>query len=582
MVITVKSSTQVHKPSTLVELLRNRAQQQPDQRAYTFLLDVEDCEHVFTYGQLDRRARVIAARLQSLGIAGERAILVYPSGLEYLAACFGCLYAMAVAVPAYPPNPTQLEKSLAALQNLVADARPTVVLTSSAVWEQLKQCLLQASEVWSGVRWLVTDTLGDHLASYWHEPVLTNDALALLQYTSGSTAAPKGVMLSHSNILHNQQLMQEMSQHSAESTYVNWLPLHHNLGLMGCVLQSLYVGSHCVLMAPNTFLQRPYRWLEAISRFRCRSSVGPNFAYELCIEKVSPSQRASLDLSSWDLALIGGEPVRPDVLERFSRTFAECGFHREAFFPGYGMAEVSLMIAAKRQGLQPLVRRFDPQELTAGRAVDSTDPQAPAVVGYEACLENQPLAIVHPETLRRCADGEIGEIWVSGGSVAQGYWNQPEKTTETFAAHLVGGEGPFLRTGDLGCIAEGKLFITGRLKDLIIIAGRNHYPQDIEKSVQDIGPPTQITACAAFAVPGSLGEEQLVVAVEVDAVATESEATVLTRTIQRAVAERHGLQATIVFLKPSGIARTAIGKIQRQPCRASYLSNALNLWEPQP
>ena len=506
-IITENLSEDVSKAATLAHLLRWRAQHQPEQSAYTFLLDGETEEACLTYSELDRQARSIAAMLQKLDARGERVLLLYPPGIEYIAAFFGCFYAGAVAVPAYPPR---LNRSLGRLQTIIADAQASVVMTTEMIHSRIGPLFEETAGI-KQLDWLTTDNLAHELAGEWREPIVGRESLAFLQYTSGSTAAPRGVMVSHANLLHNQRLIQQTFQQTEESIILGWLPLYHDMGLIGNVLQPLYVGAPCILMSPVAFLQKPSRWLQAISRYQATTSGAPNFAYDLCARKTTPEQRAELDLSSWTTAFNGAEPVRRETMERFAQTFADCGFRREAFHPCYGLAEATLLVSGG--ATESIARAFkkDALEHNVVIGVDAESAEARSLVACGRALPDQRVVIVNPDTLMPARPDEVGEIWVSGASVTQGYWNRPEETEHTFGAYLVDtGEGPFLRTGDLGFIDAGELFITGRLKDLIIIRGRNHYPQDIEQTVGQSHPVLAGGMGAAFSVEVE-GEERLVV-----------------------------------------------------------------------
>jgi acyl-CoA synthetase (AMP-forming)/AMP-acid ligase II/alpha-ketoglutarate-dependent taurine dioxygenase/acyl carrier protein len=566
-------SSAVTRPSTLVELLRRRAQQQPEQLAYRFLVDGVAEEVSLTYAGLDCQARAIAASLQALGMAGERAVLLYPPGLEYIAAFFGCLYAGVVAVPVYPPRPRTLWR----LQAIVADAQARVALTTTAL--HATAALLEQAPGWPQLPWLVTDDQAASGADKWQPPAITAASLAFLQYTSGSTGSPKGVMLSHARLLHNQGLIQEAMGQTADSIVLGWLPLYHDMGLIGNVLQPLYVGMPCVLMAPLHFLQQPWRWLQAITRYRATTSGGPNFAYDLCVRKITPEQRARLDLSSWRVAFNGAEPIHAPTLERFAAAFAPCGFRREAFYPCYGLAEATLLVAGGDTTAHPTVRTFAGAALEQHR-VERTPPAAKGartLVGCGRTWHEQRLAIIDPDTRTRCAADQVGEIWVQGGSVALGYWNRPTETAETFHARGAGADdGPFLRSGDLGFVHDGELFVTGRLKDLLILRGRNHYPQDIELTVQQAHASLRAGCGAAFAVEVDEAE-QLVVVQEVES-RPDADGDDIARAIRRAIAAEHELQAhAIVLIRAGSLPKTSSGKIQRHACRASFLAGELEV-----
>ncbi|HEX8560147.1 MAG TPA: amino acid adenylation domain-containing protein [Pyrinomonadaceae bacterium] len=564
---------------TLVELLRLRAREGAGRNAYTFLVDGELEEVALTYGELDRQARRIGAWLQANGCAGGRVLLLYPPGLEFIAAFFGCLYAGAVAVPAYPPR---RNRNLLRLQSLVADAGASAALTTERILSRITPQLSE-DPLLGSLRWLASDDAAAGAGGVWEdawvEPRVTPEGLAFLQYTSGSTSAPKGVMVSHGNVLHNERLIRRAFGQTALSTTVGWLPVYHDMGLIGNVIQPLYVGAPCVLMSPVAFLQSPVRWLQAISRFGATTSGGPNFAYDLCARKVTEAQRESLDLSSWQVAFNGAEPVRLETLERFSAAFGPCGFRREAFLPCYGLAEATLLVSGSRRGAPPRVGRVQAAGLEGHRVVEAAagDDKGVALVGCGEAADGQQLAIVHPQTLQRRAPDEVGEIWVAGPSVARGYWNRPEETERTFRARVAGtGEGPFLRTGDLGFFKDGELFVTGRLKDVIIIRGLNHYPQDIEHTVERCHASLRPGCGAAFSVQEG-GGEQLVVVQEADA-RGRFEPEALFASVNEALAREHELQAhAVVLIRPGSLPKTSSGKIQRHACRRAFVEGGLDV-----
>jgi acyl-CoA synthetase (AMP-forming)/AMP-acid ligase II/acyl carrier protein len=561
--------------STLIDLLRLRAQGLPDLAAYTFLLDGERDEARLTFGELDEQARTIAAWLQSEGATGERVLLLYPPGLGYIAAFFGCLYAGATAVPAYPPRNNH---SLHRLQSIVTDAQAKFVLTTSPILSKV-EAMFEMAPFLKRMRWLDTDhiSMKKSLAETWREPIVSRETIAFLQYTSGSTSKPKGVMVTHGNLLHNERMIKLACEHTEDSTFAGWLPLYHDMGLIGNVLQPLFIGARCILMSPVAFLQKPLRWLQAISRHRVATSGGPNFAYDLCVRKISPEERATLDLSSWTTAFNGAEPVRHETMERFAQTFASCGFRREAFYPCYGLAEATLIVTGGDKTALPVRCTVERGALEQNRIVESEfeNNETRTLVGSGKPILDETVIIANPETLTQCRPGEIGEIWVAGANVAAGYWNSPEQTEQTFHAYLLDTEdGPFLRTGDLGFLRDGELFVTGRLKDLIIIRGRNHYPQDIELTVERSHAGLRPGCGAAFSVE-AFGEERLVVVQELDAHG-QTEPGEVFEAIRQAVAAEHEVEVdAIVLLKQGRILKTSSGKIQRHACRAAFLDGSL-------
>jgi natural product biosynthesis luciferase-like monooxygenase protein len=578
--IPIERSALGSAPLTLIELLRWRALHQPEFVSYTFLEDGESKEAHLTYRDLDRQARAIGTLLQNLVAKGERVLLLYPPGLEYIAAFFGCLCAGAIAVPAYPPR---LNRSMARLLAVAQDSQASVALTTGQILSKVEALFAQSPNLKS-LRFLATDNISPALSDQWHDPMVCGDAIAFLQYTSGSTSTPRGVLVSHSNLLHNEGMIRQAFRQTEESVILSWLPLYHDMGLIGGMLQPLYVGARCILMSPIAFLQRPLRWLQAISRYRATTSGGPNFAYDLCVRKVTRKDCAALDLSGWDVAFNGSEPVRAETLDRFAARFESCGFRREAFYPCYGLAEATLIVSGGATSSQPTVKAVQARSLENACIVGASHGEEATrlLVSSGRLSPEQEVVIVDPESLTLCPPDHIGEIWVSGNSIARGYWNRPEETEKTFCAHLAdGGRGPFLRTGDLGFIEGGELFVTGRLKDLIIIRGRNHYPQDIEMTVEQCHPSLRQGCGAAFSVDVS-GEEHLVIAQEVEN-HHDSDLDVVIQSICQSVSDHHELQVYAVALVKSGsIPKTSSGKIQHRACQERFLSGSLNtvaLWQ---
>ncbi|WP_375493275.1 fatty acyl-AMP ligase [uncultured Nostoc sp.] len=558
----------------LIELLQYRAVSQPHQTAYTFLVDGETEEISITYQQLDEQARSLAVHLQLLNANDERVLLLYQPGLEYIIAFFGCLYAGVVAVPAYPPR---FNKPMPRLQAIVADAQAKFALTTTSILSNLERQLSQNQDL-AALHWLATDSIANDLIHKWEQPQINNNTLAFLQYTSGSTGNPKGVMVSHSNLLHNSALIKQCFQHNTHSQGVIWLPPYHDMGLIGGIIQPLYSGFPVTLIAPVFFLQKPFRWLQAISRYKATTSGGPNFAYDLCVRKITPEQIESLDLSSWDVAFNGAETVRTETLKKFAATFEPCGFRREAFYPCYGMAETTLLVSGGLKTEVPIVRHVNGVALEQNRVEASSKENARTIVSCGQVWSNQ-VVIVDLETLTQCPFDRVGEIWVSSLSVANGYWNKPLETERNFHAYL-GTQGPFLRTGDLGFLQDDQLFVTGRIKDVIIIRGRNYYPQDIEQTVSQSHAALQADGSAAFSVEIN-DEERLVVVQEVERnYLRKLNAQEVLGSIRQAVAEQHELQVfAVVLVKPGSIAKTSSGKIQRYACRTGFLSGTLDAVE---
>ena len=585
-------TTEASFAPTIVDLLRQRAAYRPHDRAFTFLVDGEHDELNVTYAELDRKARAVGAWLIDRGMTGKRALLLYPSGLDFIAAFMGCLYGGAIAVPAYPPRKN---RSVERIEAIAADADAAVALTTRDVVDRLENLGATAPSL-EHLAWQVDSELDPVWADRWDRPDIDGDTLAFLQYTSGSTGTPKGVMLSHENLLHNSLRIMQAFEITRSQSGVFWLPSFHDMGLIGGILVPLYGGKFNVLMSPVAFLQKPLRWLQAISRYRATISGGPNFAYELCVRKTTPEQRAALDLSSWSLAFNGAEPVRAETIEAFCEAFAVSGFRREAFYPCYGLAESTLMVTGGMKFEPPVIRSFDSASIETGAAVGLPDTTAGRrMVGSGRELDGQDVLIVDPQTCEPLPPGRVGEIWVSGPSVAQGYWNRPEETQATFGAMLAEphpaapgksvakwrpNPGPYLRTGDLGFFDNGELFVTGRLKDLIIIRGRNHYPQDLEQTVELASPLVRAGSLAAFAVDVDDRERVVIVAELERGRRNPAEITAAFDSIRSRLAREHEVAAEgIVFVRPNSVPKTSSGKIQRHACRRQFLDGTLDVVE---
>ena len=617
----------------LTDVLASRAALDPAATAYVFLDDEGEERAALTYGDLHSRALACAGDLAGHCAPGERALLLFPPGLDFIVAFFACLYARVIAVPVNPPRRNGLA---AAAQSIVRDCAPTTVLTSSSKLA-VGQAALQA--VGEGLHWLAVDEAVDRAnraadragraaslgvgggdqavglvglsglpgPAFRPEPPAP-DSIAFLQYTSGSTADPKGVMVSHANLCANERMIARGFGHDQDSTVVGWAPFFHDQGLIGNVLQPLWIGSTSILMSPMTFARWPLRWLSAISKYRAHTSGGPNFAFDACVARAARGNVPDLDLSCWQVAFNGAEPIRPETLSRFSETFAPFGFRPEAFYPCYGLAEATLLVTGSRKGRGPRTLTVDADELGRRRyvpvpggpdrtlvgsgLVSSADPVDPGKLGSPGSLgdsgdpgsQGADVRIVDPATGRPCAPDEVGEIWVAGPHVARGYWRRLEVTEATFLARCDNEpDRAYLRTGDLGFIADGELYVVGRLKDLVIIRGRNYYPQDIEQTVVASHPALNPGGCAAFSVSASAGGEQLVVVQEIKrdegALAGASD---IAGSIRAAVIRDHQLSLGDLVLTPAGqLQKTSSGKIMRAAARKRYLEDGFQAW-PRP
>ncbi|UCJ13788.1 MAG: aminotransferase class I/II-fold pyridoxal phosphate-dependent enzyme [Phormidium sp. PBR-2020] len=565
--------------ATLVDILEFRAREQPKQTAFTFLVDGEAETNTVNYEELNLRSKVIAAHLQKYASPGERALLLYPSSLEFIEAFLGCLYAKVIAIPVYPPKRNQ---KISRLEAIIDDSDAKVVLTLESRIGSIQKHFDKSPKL-TQIACIATNKIKNEEVLSWKSPDFDLSTIAFLQYTSGSTGNPKGVVVDHANLLHNLNYIQTAFQLTSETVSVSWLPVFHDMGLIDGILEPIYTGFHGVLMSPETFVSKPIRWLKAISKYRATHCGSPNFGYALCLEKISSDERNSLDLGSWVTAYNGAELIRFEVLKRFAEFFKPCNFKFEFFYPCYGMAETTLMVSGGLVRDRPPCVTLQNDDLKQNRVViapanSTNSTNTSHFVGCGRAWLDTQIVIVDPETFKQVSSDRIGEIWVKSPSVARGYWNQPEKTKETFEAYLQDTkEGPFLRTGDLGFIKFNELFITGRIKDLIVIRGRNYYPQDIEFTVEKCHVSLRGNSGAAFAVEID-GEEKLIVIQEVKReYIRKIKIDEVKRHIRRAVSTEHEIQVyDIVLIKTASIAKTSSGKIQRSLCKQKYLASELS------
>jgi acyl-CoA synthetase (AMP-forming)/AMP-acid ligase II len=570
---------------TIVRRFRRRARVHGNQPALAFI-GADGATEELTWSDLDRRARAVAASLQAVGATGQRAVLLIPPSIDYVVAFLGCLYAEVIAVPTYPPRNA---KSLPQLGAVIADAKAAFAISTRSIAAELGKAATHIPDIVS-MYWLNVDDLVRGIADDWQEPLYSDEKIVFLQYTSGSTAAPRGVVLTHGCVRHNMAMIAELLELSTATRMLVWLPLYHDMGLIGATLGTLYSGGSTMLMAPATFLQRPFSWLEAISKYGANVTGAPNFAFDLCVRKASQEQIESLDLSRLGLVFVGAEPVWPETLNRFTETFSVAGFRHEAFYPCYGLAEASLIVTGSRVNTRPYSCAFRREAIERHRVERATtaDKDTLELVACGRPPRALDVRIVNPETRTACTPNRIGEIWVAGPSVAQGYWNNPDATRETFEAFLTDcGTGPYLRTGDLGFFLDGQLFITGRLKDLIIIGGRNLHPQDIEMTAMNAHASIRPGGSAAFALLGRPNEE-LAIVVETDR-STSAETDWRTTeamskfesvcvAVRRAVSEQLDVSPYRIIVAPNGaIPRTSSGKIQRRVCRSLYVNGKLEV-----
>lgn len=568
------------RAANFLEVMEHWSKAKPDQMAVGFLPEGEigPAEQVLSYAQLHQRAMALAAQIAAVSKEGDRVLLLQPAGLDFVASFFACIYSGRVAVAAYPPRN---QRHIPRIEGILADAGAgVIVLTKDA---------LPKIGAWLGDRVakfkvIVSDGSAGPLGE-WRRPVLRPEQLALLQYSSGSTGTPRGVMITHENIMVNAAMIRRSFGYHEGSHFVSWLPIYHDMGLIGNLLQPIYLGTSTVLMPPTAFLQKPWRWLAAISHYRASTTGAPNFAFDLAARVITAEQKAALDLSCLELVYNGSEPIDPRALDRFAAAFAGCGLRRTALHACYGMAETTLLATCGRPGQGPGVLRVDPAALAQDRAVvlEGEAAAGTAVVSCGFSVEGQELSIVHPESLVPRAEGEVGEIWLKGGHVSPGYWGQEEVSARTMHARRADGSGPWLRTGDLGFMRSGELYVTGRIKDVVILRGKNHYPHDIERTAEASHPALQPGACAAFAVKVD-GIEQLGIAAEVKRTALRGlDGAAVVSAIRRMVFEEHELQVhAITLLMPATLPKTSSGKLQRFAARAGWEQGTLEVVHADP
>ena len=560
------------KLSTLIDILNFRAFNQPEQVAYTFLSNDGKQEKYLTYKQLTNRCQLIASSLQNKGYkAKERALLLYPPGIEYIAAFFGCMYAGLIPVPVYPPRPN---RSLSRLQSVIVDVEAKLALTNTNVLSNVKQNFERFPN-FKNLFWVATDELPKNVDTLNSNlPVIKDNDLALIQYTSGSTGKPKGVIITHQNIIHNSALIYRCFGHSFASVGVSWLPAYHDMGLIGGIVQPLYAGFPVTLLSPTDFIRQPLLWLKTISECKATTSGAPNFAYEMCLNKIKTEDKKNLDLSCWDLAFVGAEPIRAETLNNFAEAFAECGFKKSAFYPCYGMAEATLIVSGGIKQELPVVK-------------ESSHLSGKNIVSCGKTSLGQEVKIVDSNN-ELCAEKEIGEIWIKNNNcIAKGYWNKDKINKKTFKAKILGDESYYLKTGDLGFIEQNELFITGRAKDVIIIRGKNYYPDDIEKTAEQSHNALKADSSAAFGIRLE-GEDRLVIVQEVKRtylkklgivksnkeLSTKNYLEEVKSAIRSSIYNEYGLRVYAVqLIKTHTIFKTSSGKIQRFLCKQNYLNN---------
>jgi len=552
------------QPGSLRELITSRQPGDDTRIAFTFLRPGSWDEVNLTYDELRQRAMQTAAELQRLGGQGERVLILMDSNVHNVLAFFACILAGSIAVPLYVPTRTQ---RAARVMAVIRDADAKFVLSSETVLTRRAGSFEELGITSGSLTWILIDRQTGSDFAYKEPPPHLN-SIAFLQYTSGSTGSPKGVAITHANLLFQMRAIRDAFGHRENLVGASWLPFYHDMGLIGCILQPYYMHARCVIMAPEEFVLRPLKWLQVISKYRVTTSGGPNFAYELCVRRASERDLEQLDLSSWTVAFCGSEPIRADTINRFCETFCRFGFARSAFFPCYGLAEASLLVSAGDAGTEPVVNWFDFDKLAHGvvESVEAGRIGARALVGCGRGVSGQRIEIVQPETLTACEHDFVGEIWVEGPGIAAGYWNQPKLTAEVFSAEHQNSNGHrFLRTGDMGFVHHGQLFVLGRLNDAIVLRGQKWYPEDLEATAAECHPALARGKGAAFL--DDKEEQQLIVVCEVDR-RSAAELEEVASSIRRAIWTAHGLRVSkIVLTTLNAVPRTSSGKVQRRVCR---------------
>jgi len=556
---------------SIIELIRFRALHQTDDIAYIHIKDNKDNKENITYGEFEQRIKALAAKLQSYDIQGERIILMYPSGIDYIVAYFAVIYSGAIAVPVYEPRQSIHFKRLI---NILEDSSPKLLLMSDKTATVTNQELMNGLTAY-GAKLLITDNpeFKPLSADSWKPIILENNNIVFLQYTSGSTGNPKGVMVSNGNILHNSQQILHATKPDSSFCCVSWLPPYHDMGLIGGLIQPLYAGYPCIILSPVSVIQRPIKLLKTIHKYRATISGGPNFIFDACVDRIRDKQLEGIDLSSWRIAFNGAEPVNAHTMKRFSERFKHYGFDDNAHYPCYGMAETTLFISGSRTGRGAVVQQFDKKSLQKNQARPACKNKTQLLVSSGFVSRSMDIKIINPENNIECTEQQIGEVWIQGNSVARGYWKREKIPGEDFFGVIKGDrKHHYLRTGDLAFFQKNELFITGRIKDIIIIRGKNHYPQDIEYTIINSHPEIKPNSGSAFSIDHE-GSERLVILQELNHRLNEDKKYEIREIICGEISQHHELQLLdIVFISPGKLPKTTSGKIQRQTARTVYLT----------
>ena len=565
--------------SSLIDVLLHRAAEQGNTIVFTFLKDGEIEETSLTFSELNNEAIRVAVTLQSKFDSGDRVLLAFPAGLEFVIAFIGCLYAGIIAVPIASPR---YKKHSPQLLSILNNSKAKALLSTSKTYLRIKETI-EIDAAYNKLPVFNVDDFEKADLKRWQKPEISDDTIAFLQYTSGSTGNPKGIMVGHSNIMHNAEYIKHIHHTSEKSVAVTWIPNFHDMGLIDGIIQPIYTGFKSYLMSPASFLRRPVKWLNAISKYQATHCGGPNFAYDLCVQKITSDEVNSLNLSSWNNAYCGAEVVRKKTIDGFVEKFKKCGFKFKSFHPCFGLAETTLVATGGIYGEEPVVCSIQAEALKENKIVEVTEDSEKRIelLGNGRAWDTMKVEIVDAETHEICPIDQVGEVWISGPSVTKGYWGLSDETKKIFQACVKGRPEEFyFRTGDLGFIKNETLFIVGRLKEAIIIRGQNFYPNDIEVCMHECHSALKGSAQAAFAADVD-GEERLLACCEVKKEYVKNlDVKDIASAIRLAVWEAHDVQVYgVLLLKPDSIPQTTSGKIKRSECREKFLNDGLDIIE---
>ncbi len=569
------SSEKYFSEETLMDVFKKHLNHFPNKTLYRFFENGEEETDSRTFLELYNRAEIIATNILEHVKPGDRVLLLFPSGLDFTDAFFACLLAGVIAVPAFPPKG---KRRIGRLEKIAFDCAANLILTTETTYVKTNKWF--NNEVFNDVKWLRTDKIENKKSN--QLPKITSNTIAFLQYTSGSTGDPKGVIVSHSNIIHNNTLIKNAFHHTQKTIGLSWLPIYHDMGLIGNILQAFFVGFEILIMPPTAFIQKPLRWLSLIAKNKVTYSGGPNFAFDLCINHIKEEVVESLDLSSWRTAYNGSEPIRPETMNRFASHFSNAGITKVSLFPCYGMAETTLVVSCSKYNNPPIVLQLEKEKLYNGKIKPFEEGKDELgkieFVGNGPVLGDLKVKIVNPETKQLCKNGEVGEIWISGPSVAKGYWKREKLTEEIFNAQIIYANGKvntklgsFLRTGDMGFLENNELYLSGRLKEMMIINGVNHFPQDIEQTVQYSNSDLQSNAGVALSTEIN-GKQELIIVQEIKRTSMRNyDLDRIVRDVCNAVFVEHELSVySILLVIPGRVGKTSSGKIQRVGTKLAF------------